>query len=54
MPADLPSPETDQVTTYTFGTTKGTAAGDSKIASGHMLQKVTHPVALNAIVSELA
>lgn len=41
--ADLPSGETDQVTTYTFGTTKGIAAGDSKIATGHLLQKVTYP-----------
>ena len=34
---------TDQDTTYTFGTTKGVSAGDSKIASGHLLQKVTYP-----------
>ena len=46
--ADLPSPETDQVTTYTFGTTKGASAGDSKIASGHMLQKVTYPGSANS------
>ena len=32
--ADLPSPQTDQVTTYTYGVTKGSSAGDSKIASG--------------------
>jgi YD repeat-containing protein len=41
--ADLPSGETDQVTSYLFGTTKGTSAGDSKIATGHLLQKVTYP-----------
>jgi RHS repeat-associated protein len=41
--ADLPSGETDQTTTYTYGTTRGTSAGDSKIATGHLLQKVTYP-----------
>ena len=34
---------TDQDTTYTYGTTKGVSAGDSKIASGHLLQKATYP-----------
>jgi hypothetical protein len=34
---------TDQVTTYTFGTTKGTNPGDSKIATGHLLSKVQYP-----------
>lgn len=43
LTADLPSGQTDQVTTYTFGTTKGTGTGDSKIATGHLLQKVTYP-----------
>jgi RHS repeat-associated protein len=43
LTADLPSGETDQVTTYTFGTVKGTGAGDSKIATSHLLQKVTYP-----------
>lgn len=33
----------DQVTTYTYGVTKGTSAGDSKISSGALLQKVTYP-----------
>src|SRR5439155_1076979 len=33
----------DQVTTYTYGTTKGVSAGDSTIATGHLLQKVTYP-----------
>jgi YD repeat-containing protein len=33
----------DQVTTYTFGTTKGASAGDSKIGTGHLLQKVAYP-----------
>ena len=32
----------DQVTTYRYGTTKGGSAGDSKIATGHQLQKVTY------------
>ena len=34
---------TDQVTTYTYGVSKGTSAGDSKIAAGNLLQKVTYP-----------
>jgi RHS repeat-associated protein len=46
--ADLPGGETDQVTTYTFGTTKGASAGDSKIATGHLLQKVTYPDSANS------
>jgi RHS repeat-associated protein len=33
----------DQVTTYTYGTSKGTSAGDSKIATGNLLQKVQYP-----------
>jgi YD repeat-containing protein len=33
----------DQVTTYAFGTTKGTSAGESQIATGHLLQKETYP-----------
>src|SRR5204863_1072684 len=33
---------TDQVTTYTYGTAKG-ANPDSRIATGHLLQKVTYP-----------
>ena len=41
--ADVPAGETDQTTTYTYGTTKGAAAGDSKIATGHLLQEVKHP-----------
>jgi YD repeat-containing protein len=40
---DLPSGETDQVTTYTFGTTKGTSAGDSKIATGHLFKEAQYP-----------
>jgi RHS repeat-associated protein len=43
MTADLPSGQTDQMTTYTFGTVKGTSAGDSKIATGHLLKNVTYP-----------
>ncbi len=34
---------TDEVTTYTYGTTKGASAGDSKIATGHLLQKIAYP-----------
>ncbi len=33
----------DQVTIYTYGTVKGTAAGDSKIATGHLLKTVAYP-----------
>ncbi|MBX3363099.1 MAG: hypothetical protein KF705_16890, partial [Phycisphaeraceae bacterium] len=33
----------DQVTTYTYGVVKGTSPGDSTIASGSLLQKVTYP-----------
>jgi len=33
----------DQVTVYTYGTTKGASAGDSKIATGNLLQKVQYP-----------
>ncbi len=33
----------DQVTTYTYGTPKGTGAGDSNIATGHLLYKTTYP-----------
>ncbi len=41
--ADLPSGETDQVTSYSFGTTKGTSAGDSKIATGNLVHIATYP-----------
>ena len=33
----------DQVTTYTYGVTKGASAGDSKISSGGLLYKVVYP-----------
>ncbi|MCB9609437.1 MAG: hypothetical protein H6716_22790 [Polyangiaceae bacterium] len=33
----------DQVTEYTYGTTKGTGAGESQIATGHLLQRVVYP-----------
>ena len=46
--ADLPSGETDQVTTYTYGTTKGVSAGDSKISTGHLLQEVEYPDSASA------
>jgi YD repeat-containing protein len=48
MTADLPSGETDQVTTYSFGTVKGTSAGDSKIATGHLPYKETYPDSANS------
>lgn len=43
LTADLPAGQTDQDTVYTFGTTKGVSAGDSKVATGNRLQKVTYP-----------
>ncbi|MCP3936341.1 MAG: hypothetical protein GY708_13325 [Actinomycetia bacterium] len=33
----------DQDTIYTFGTSKGASAGDSKIGTGHLLQKIQYP-----------
>jgi hypothetical protein len=33
----------DQVTTYTYGVSKGVSAGDSKVAAGNLLQKVEYP-----------
>lgn len=33
----------DQVTTWTYGVTKGAGAGDSKIGAGHLLKKVIYP-----------
>ncbi|HKX46936.1 MAG TPA: hypothetical protein VJP77_09555, partial [Planctomycetota bacterium] len=41
--ADVPSGGTDQETTYAYGTTKGASAGDSKIATGDLLQEVVYP-----------
>ena len=38
----------DQVTEYTYGTTKGASAGDSEIGSGHLLQEVKYPDSANA------
>jgi YD repeat-containing protein len=38
----------DQVTTYTFGTTKGATAGDSEIGSGHLLQEIEYPDSASA------
>jgi RHS repeat-associated protein len=38
----------DQVTTYTYGTVKGTAAGESKIATGHLLQETAYPDSASA------
>jgi len=45
--ADLPSGQTDQETVYTFGTMKGTGAGDSKIATGHLPWKESYPDSAN-------
>jgi len=36
------------VTTYTYGTTKGTAAGDSKVSTGHLLRESKYPDSANA------
>ncbi|MGE0438834.1 MAG: hypothetical protein AB7P94_18010, partial [Steroidobacteraceae bacterium] len=36
-------PPADQVTTYTYGVTKGTSAGDSTISSNDLLWKATYP-----------
>ncbi|MGD9689502.1 MAG: hypothetical protein AB7K52_07155 [Phycisphaerales bacterium] len=36
-------PPADQVTTYTYGVTKGASAGDSKISSNDLLWKATYP-----------
>ncbi|MCP3994052.1 MAG: hypothetical protein GY722_03165, partial [bacterium] len=33
----------DQDTIYTLGTSKGASAGDSKIGTGHLLQKIQYP-----------
>ncbi|MEQ9617408.1 MAG: hypothetical protein RLN60_05175, partial [Phycisphaerales bacterium] len=33
----------DQVTVYTYGTTKGASAGDSNIGTGHLLHTVQYP-----------
>lgn len=41
--ADLPSGQTDQVTTYTYGVTRGAGSGDSRISSGRHLWKVAYP-----------
>jgi YD repeat-containing protein len=42
LKADIPGVD-DQVTTYTYGTTKGTGAGDSEIQTSHLLQEVKYP-----------
>ncbi len=43
MVADMPSTQSDQTTTYTYGVTKGVSAGDSEFAHGALLQKVQYP-----------
>lgn len=43
MTVDMPSGTDDQVTTYTYGTTKGATAGDSEVATGHLLQRTQYP-----------
>ena len=45
--ADVPGGG-DQVTTHTYGMTKGVSAGDSEIATGHLLQKVAYPDSPNS------
>ena len=42
LDADNVEDADDQVTIYTYGTTKGVSAGDSKIETGHLLQKVQY------------
>ena len=44
---NIEDPE-DQITEYAHGTTKGTSAGDSKIATGHLLGEVAFPDSANA------
>ncbi|MFQ5380717.1 MAG: hypothetical protein ACE5EF_03705, partial [Dehalococcoidia bacterium] len=41
--ADLPAGADEQVTSYSYGTTKGTGAGDSRIATGHLLRRIRYP-----------
>ena len=41
--AKMPSSSDDQVTTYSCGTAGGGAAGDSDIATGHLLHTVQYP-----------
>jgi YD repeat-containing protein len=41
-------PPADQVTRYIYGTTKGTTAGLSKIATGHLLRATIYPDSTNA------
>ncbi|HED64687.1 MAG TPA: hypothetical protein ENJ09_03925, partial [Planctomycetes bacterium] len=41
--ADMPAGTADQTTIYSYGTTKGTSAGDSKVATGHLLHTVQYP-----------
>jgi RHS repeat-associated protein len=45
--AELPSPETDQVTTCFYGTQKGTPSA-SKLATGHLLRAVKYPDSTNS------
>jgi YD repeat-containing protein len=39
----MPSSSDDQVTTYTYGTTKGGGTMDSQVQTGHLLKEVTYP-----------
>jgi RHS repeat-associated protein len=48
LTAKMPSSSDDQVTTYTWGVTKGTSAGDSKIARNDLLKKVQYPESTDA------
>lgn len=47
LTADLPSGQTDQVTTYIYGTVAGTPAANV-IATGHLLRAVKYPDSSNA------
>ena len=46
LTADLPSGQTDQVTTYIYGTTKDTPSQNT-VASGHLLRAVKYPDSTN-------
>ena len=54
LTADVPTGGTDQTTTYTYGTTKGASAGDSKIGTGHLLQIHHRNRQGQTLVTELA
>lgn len=41
--ADMPGSEPDQVTEYSYGTAVGVSAGDSQVATGHLLSTIAYP-----------